>query len=97
MELKFKNIKRAIHCRHLLHSEFLKATQKRMTVLTLFQKLRTTLCAEDIQLALPGISSSSLYRILKTLEEKELIKRASPPDDYVIPLNKRDRIFYVLK
>jgi Fe2+ or Zn2+ uptake regulation protein len=97
MDLKMKNLRRAVHSKHLLHSEHLKSTKNRMFVLELFQQMRTTLCAENIQQALPQISSSSLYRILKTLEEKDLIKKSNPPDDYIIPRDKRDRTFYVLK
>ena len=92
-----QNIKRAVYSKHLLQSERLKATEKRVATLHLFQKVRTTLCAEDIQQALPEMSTSSLYRILKTLEKYELIQKANPPDDYVIPVNKRDRTFYILK
>ena len=101
MNLKFKNLNRAIHSKHLLHYEYLKATQKRLAVLTVFQKIRSSLCAEDVQQmlpeTLPKISPSTLYRVLKTLEKNELIKRSDPPDDYVITINKRDRTFYILK
>ena len=97
-----QNIRRAVYVNHLLHNKDLKATNKRTAVLTIFQQMRTTICAEDIRLAFSKISqvqisTASLYRILKTLEEKNLIKKSNPPDDYVTPLNKRDRTFYVLK
>ena len=101
MNIKYKNLNRAIYSEHLLHYGRLKATKKRMAVLTVFQKIRSSLCAEDVQRALPKtlpeISLSTLYRILKTLEKNELIKKSDPPDDYIIPINKRDRAFYLLK
>ena len=97
MNLKFQNLNRAVSSEHLLRHENLKATKNRMAVLTVFQKIRSSLCAEDIHQVLPKISPSSLYRILKNLEENNLIKKFDPPDDYVIPLNKRDRAFYLLK
>ncbi len=101
MNLKFKNLNRAAYSKHLLHYESLKATEKRMAILTIFQKIRSSLCAEDVQQILSKtllkISPSTLYRILKTLEEKDLIKKSNPPDEYIIPQNKRDRTFYILK
>ena len=92
-----QNMKRAIYSKYLLNNEHLKATDKRMAVLTLFQEIRHPLCADDIRKILPEISASTLYRILKTLEIKNLLKKSDPPDDYLIPLQKRDRIFYILK
>ena len=86
-----RNVRRMVPSDQRLHINRLKATTPRTTVINLFRKSRIPLCVEDIQTRLPDIKLSTLYRVLKLLEEKEMITRTSAPaiENKVVGIRKR--------
>ncbi len=61
---------------HLLKSHRLRRTDTRLDVLDLFLKKDTALAQRDIEETLGAIDRITLYRTLRTFEEKGLIHRA---------------------
>ena len=66
-----------------------------MTIIKVFQKSRKPLCIKDIKLIFPEIKQSTLYHILKLLVENKIIIKSNPPSDFILPIGKRDRTFYI--
>ncbi len=59
----------------LLHKSGYKATPTRLAVLALLQKSRNPVSAQDILEALHGADQATIYRTIKSLKQKGLIRQ----------------------
>ncbi len=96
-----KNARRRIPSKYHLRGEGLKITAPRIAILDLFRQSRTPLCAEDIMSSMPEMKISTIYRVLKFLEEMGVITSAKASAEAAVTAPRaagtRKRRYYEFK